>query len=393
MKPLVSIVQSENIEERVRKSIDLLGGMGKFISKGDRVFIKPNLVYPEPPPLTTEVTTIATLVRMALEAGASRVLVGEGGAPACKRADSFTVRGTFAATGMGKAVEEAGGEIACMDEEEFDIVKVPDGVIYKEVKLYKSILSCNKIIGVPVMKTHYDTDVTLGIKGWHGVIADAEKFWKFHRDDIHQKLVDLLKAIRPCLCVIDGTVGMEGLGPLGGTDIRMNLTTAGADTVATDAVTASIMGFDPLEVEHIRIAHKQGLGEARLDHIDTVGSSVAEVKRDFVRPDVRLAAIYDNVTVIQGGVCRACKARTRWCLDQLHKLGKLNEKLTVIVGIDPFIPDPAEIEGRIVIVGECACFDAKSLRRLPPEKCMFIQGCPPVPVPAWVPHYLNRHKH
>jgi hypothetical protein len=75
----------------------------------------------------------------------------------------------------------------------------------------------------------------------------------------------------------------------------------------------------------------------------------------------------------------------------LHKLGLLEkDDWTVIVGIDPFIPDPDEIKGRIVVVGECACFWGKSLRRLPKEKCTFVQGCPPIPVPGWVPHYVNQ---
>jgi uncharacterized protein (DUF362 family) len=391
MTPKVSIAKDKNIEARVRRCIEDLGGMGQFVKKGERVFIKPNLVYPAPPPLTTDVTTVATLTRMAFEAGASEVLVGEGGAPACKRADNFSVKHTFEMTGMKAAIEAAGGKSVYLDQEEYDIIDVPGGIIYQQIKIYKSVLNCDKIIGVPVMKTHYDTDVTLGIKGWHGVIADAEKFWKFHRNDIHQKLVDLLKIIKPVLNVIDGTVGMEGLGPLGGTPLPLDLTIAGGDPVATDVVCANVMGFDAMQVDHIRIASKQGMGEGDLKKIEVVGQSIESVYHPFVRPDHRLTAIYDNVTVIEGGVCRACQSRTRWSLDQLKKLNLLDKnKWTVIVGIDPFIPEPDKIEGRIVVVGECACFWAKSLRRLPSDKCLFIQGCPPIPVPSWVPHYVNK---
>jgi hypothetical protein len=98
------------------------------------------------------------------------------------------------------------------------------------------------------------------------------------------------------------------------------------------------------------------------------------------------------VTVIEGGVCRACKCRARWSLDQLNKHGKLTEdnKTTIIIGVDPFIPDPDTIEGKIVVVGDCACYFARALQRLPKDKCIFVRGCPPIPVPEWVPSYYKQ---
>lgn len=391
--PKVSIVKDTNIREKTRKSIELIGGMEQFIQKGDTVFVKPNLIYPAPPPLTTHPEVTGAIVEMCFEAGAAKVLVGEGGAPVPKKTDNFSVRETFKVTGTQDIVESLGAEMICLDEEDYVIVEVPDGVIYQQVKLYRSIAECDKRIGVPVLKTHYDTDVSLGIKGWHGVIADAEKFWKFHRDDINQKLVDLARVINPILTVIDGTVGMEGLGPLGGTSIDMDLVLASSDTVAVDTVAAQVMGFDPMMVDHIRIGNMQGLGTADMSQIEVIGDSIDSVMKNFKKPDIRLTAIYDNVTVIEGGTCRACKARTRWSLDQLAKQGKLgDEKTTVIVGVDPFIPDPEKIEGKLVVVGDCAGYFGRSLQRLDKDKCIFVRGCPPIPVPEWVQSYY-RPKH
>jgi len=386
----VSVVRDSDTERRVIKSIELLGGMGKFVDKGDIVLIKPNLVYPAPPPLTTDPAVVGVLVKLAKEAGAKKVLVGEGGAPVLKSNDGVTTKKTFKETGMQQVVEDNGGEIVCLDEESCEVVEVQEGVIYKKIKLYKDIVKSDKLIGVPVIKTHYDTDVSLGIKCWHGVIADAEKFWKFHRDDIHQKLVDLIKVLKPCLTVIDGTKAMEGLGPLGGESLDMNLVVASSDVVAADSVTATIMGFDPFDIDHIRIANMQGVGESNLEKINVLGSKIEEVKKNFKKPCNKITGVFKNVTVIEGGVCRACRSRTRWSLEQLDKLGKLDgEKLTVILGVDPYLPDPDEVEGKIIIVGDCACYFARSFLRLTSDKCLFVRGCPPIPVPKWVPSYHN----
>lgn len=384
----VSLVKDKDIRKRVIESMELLGGMEQFISRGDVVFVKPNLIYPAPPPLTTHPVVTGTIVELVKEAGAGRIIVGEGGAPVPKRTDGFTVKETFKVTGTQEIVEKFGAEVVCLDEEDYVIREVPGGVIYKEVKLYRSIAECDKRIGVPVLKTHYDTDVSLGIKGWHGVIADAEKFWKFHRDDINQKLVDLARVIDPVLTVIDGTVGMEGSGPLGGTNVEMDIVLASADTVAVDTVASLVMGFDPLDVDHIRIGQMQGLGTADKNKIEVKGTAIEEVQRNFKRPAIKLSAIYPQVTAIEGGPCRACKARARWALDQLNKKGQL-EKTTLLIGVDPYIPDPETIEGRIVVVGDCACYFARSLQRLPKEDCLFVRGCPPIPVPEWVPSYYK----
>jgi len=390
VKPKVSIVKESNIEKRIAKSLELLGGIDRFVSKGDVVFIKPNLVYPAPPPLTTDGEVIGALIKLVKQAGAEKVLVGEGGAPVPKRKDNFSTRDVFEATGVGEVVERNGGEVVCLDEKDCEEIEVASNIIYKKIKVAKSVLNSDRLIGVPVLKTHYDTDVSLGIKGWHGVIADEDKFWKFHRDDIHQKLVDLARAIKPTLTIIDAGTVMEGSGPFAGDTVKTNLVIAGADIVATDAVATTTMGFDPMEVDHIRIAAIQGLGEINLNKIEVVGEKVDEVKRNFKKPQIKISGIYKNVVAIEGGVCRVCRARTRWALDQLNKLGHLqDEHWTVIIGVDPYLPDPEKVEGKIVIVGDCACFFARSFRRLSSEKCIFIEGCPPIPVPKWVPHYYN----
>lgn len=393
-RTVVGIAKGKDIALRTEQAIDLVGGIRAFISPGDVVIVKPNLIYPSPPPVTTDPIATATVVRLCIQAKASEVLVVEGGAPVPKRQDQFTERDVFERTGTRNAVEAEGGKIVCLDELESTEVDVPSGVLYRKIKLYDCLLSADKIISVPVMKTQYDTDVSLGIKNFHGVIADSDKFWKFHKDDISQKLVDIMKVIKPCLTVVDAGRAMEGQGPIAGTSVDMDLTLAGSDVVATDAVGAYVMGIDdPLEVDHIRIAAHQKIGVGRLSEIDIVGEPADSVRKKFKMPQLKLSAIYDNVTVIEGGVCRACRARTRWALDEKYKLGDFEgEHTTVIVGIDPFIPEPEETKGIIYLVGDCACHAGRSLMRAPEGKVVFVRGCPPIPVPSMVNKYREPKK-
>ena len=394
-KAAVSVVRGDDVTAMVRRSVELLGGMGRFVQPGEAVLVKPNLIYPAPPPMTTDVRVTEAVVELVQEAGAARVLVAEGGAPVPKATDHFTVMDAFVKTGTKAMCDRLGAQVVCLDDDAWQIRKVPNGVIYREVRLYDSIVNVDKLISVPVMKTHYDCDVSLGIKCWHGVIADADKFWKYHRDDINQKLVDLVRVINPTLTIIDGITAMEGLGPLGGEPVTMNIITASADPLAVDSVTSRIMGFDPYHIDHLRIAYQQGVGCMYSDEIEVLGDPINSVLRVFKRPEAHITGVYPNVTVIEGAVCRAERVRTRWALDQLHKLGELQKhKWLVIVGSDPFIPpDPELIDGKIVIVGSRACFYARSYRRLPKAKCIFVEGDPPLPVPDWVPSYANLSIH
>jgi len=389
MKTIVSIAKGTDVASRTRQAVELLGGMSKFICEGDVVCIKPNLVVPSPPPLTTDPIATGEVVKMCFEAGAKEVLVVEGGATMIKKQDNFTERDAFELTGTKKIVEDLGGKSIYLDELESVEVNVPNGVLYKKMQLYECMLKADKIISVPVMKVHFDTDVTLGLKNFHGCIADTDKFWKFHKDDISQKLVDIMRVLKPCLTVIDAGKALEGSGPIYGTSVDMDLTIASGDVVSADVIGTYIMGIDnPLDVATNRIANHQKIGNGKMEDIEIVGISPDSVRRKFKLPPLALSAVYDNVTVIEGGVCRSCRARTRWALDVMNDRGDLNgEPITVIVGIDPYVPTPEEIDGKIFVVGDCACFFAKSLQKAKDGKVAFVRGCPPVPIPAMVKKY------
>ena len=140
------------------------------------------------------------------------------------------------------------------------------------------IVTESAIVSAAKLKTHMATKVTLGMKNMFGLLPDKFK-GKYHMNGISKVIVDINTVIKPALTVIDGFVAMEGRGPSDGDPVKMDLIIAGKDVVATDATAARVMGFDPMEISHIRTAYKKGLGN--IDNIEIVGSKLEEVRREF----------------------------------------------------------------------------------------------------------------
>jgi uncharacterized protein (DUF362 family) len=118
------------------------------------------------------------------------------------------------------------------------------------------------------------------MKNMFGLLPDKFK-GKYHMKGISKVIADINSVLKPALTVIDGFVAMEGLGPVSGSPVQMNLIVAGKDVVATDSTASRIMGFDPQEVAHIRMAYDRGLGET--DNIEILGESVSSIMRKFKR--------------------------------------------------------------------------------------------------------------
>jgi hypothetical protein len=179
---------------------------------------------------------------------------------------------------MRAMVEEVGGKVLNLDNGPHRRVKVADNLA---LEIAESVLKTDNLINVPVMKTHVQTKLTLGIKNLKGVVSPASKR-VMHRGDLERSLAQLCNELKPKLTVIDGLIGMEGFGPaVFGKPKTPNLIIAGKDSVAVDAVTASIMGHDPNTIDHIVIAQELGLGEINPDNVEIRGTPLSEASHPF----------------------------------------------------------------------------------------------------------------
>jgi uncharacterized protein (DUF362 family) len=186
----------------------------------------------------------------------------------------------FEATGMREMSERNG--VQCLNlRHEKDRVKIdiPSGETLESIKVPR-IVTESAIISAAKLKTHMSTKVTLGMKNMFGLLPDKFK-GKYHAKGISKVIVDINTVLKPVLTVIDGFIAMEGRGPSGGIPIKMDLIIAGKDVVATDSIASRVMGFEPMEIAHIRRAYEKGLGN--IEDIEVLGLKVDDVKRVFKR--------------------------------------------------------------------------------------------------------------
>ena len=193
-------------EEVARRFTALLRQALKLLDWGPRcrgrsVLIKPNLVrtFPGRPGNTTDPRVILGLLRALQEHRPARLLVGEN--PGC----GVTSVKAFAESGCGRVARLAGAELRPFDREPLAEVEVPGGVLLRRARVPRVWLEADLVINLPAMKTHLHAGVSLGIKNLHGLLVDEDRYF-FHRMDVHQKMVDLLKIRPPDLTVIDGVL-------------------------------------------------------------------------------------------------------------------------------------------------------------------------------------------
>ncbi|HNT57023.1 MAG TPA: DUF362 domain-containing protein [Syntrophales bacterium] len=259
--PDLAVVRGPSPERIVASAVDALGGMRRFVSPGDIVVVKPNMGWDRAPEFgaNTHPAVVAALVGLAVEAGAKRVKVFD-----------HTVndpRRCYRQSGVAAAAEAAGAEVSFVDKRKFKSVRL-DGEVLKEWPLYEDILEADKIINVPVAKTHGLSTLTLALKNWMGVMGGGR--WRIHQR-IHESLVDVARKVKPTLTVLDAVRILTANGPQGGRleDVKvLDTVIAGTDQVAVDSYGATLFGLRGRDLGYVRIGHETGLGNMNLESLD-----------------------------------------------------------------------------------------------------------------------------
>lgn len=274
LKSKVVIVRGERGHEPVFRALDLID-YKSAISGWESVLIKVNFITVETwdSGATTDPMVVEAIIKR-LKDLPVQVYVVESDATMTNADKAFEF------TGMKEMCERYG--IQCLNLRHIkDRVKIaiPSGETLKSIKVPR-IVTESAVISAAKLKTHWSTKVTLGMKNMFGLLPDKFK-GKYHARGISKVIVDINTVLKPSLTVIDGFVGMEGRGPSGGTPVKMDLIVAGKDVVATDATASRVMGFDPMEVAHIRKAYEKGLGN--INDIELLGAKLEDVTRVFKR--------------------------------------------------------------------------------------------------------------
>jgi len=269
--PDLVVVRGGEPEALARKAIELLGGMKRFVKKGDNVIIKPNIgpaMRTYEYAATTNPWLVAAVARLCLEAGAGRVRVMD-------QPFSGTAESGFLNSGIREQVEKAGGEIELMSRFKYAATDIPLGRDIRKWNIYEDILKADVLINMPIAKQHGASVLTLGMKNLMGTVNTAQLFHL----NLHQRIADLASRIRPTLTIVDAIRILTANGPTGGdlNDVRkLDTVIAGSDIVAVDSYATSLFGLKPDDIPHIKIAAAMGLGSNDLSKLDikevTLGS-------------------------------------------------------------------------------------------------------------------------
>jgi len=269
--PDLVVVRGGDPESLARKALESLGGMKRFVKKGDNVIIKPNIgpaMRTYEYAATTNPWLVAAVVKLCLEAGAGRVRVMD-------KPFSGSAESGFANSGIREQVEKVGGEIEIMSRFKYVATDIPQGKDIRKWEIYEDILKADVLINMPIAKQHGSSRLTLGMKNLMGTINSAQLFHL----NIHQRIADLASRVRPALTVMDAIRILTANGSTGGDlkDVKkLDTVIAGSDIVAVDSYATSLFGLKPADVPHIGIAASMGLGSNDLSKLDikeiTLGS-------------------------------------------------------------------------------------------------------------------------
>jgi len=244
--------------------IQELGGMGKFVSRGQKVLVKPNIGWDRTPEYAacTNPALVRRIIEHCFSAGAKEVYVFD------HTVDNWV--NCYRNSGIEKAAKDAGAKVVPANTENYyQEVSIPGAKILKKTRVHQILLETDVFINVPVLKNHDATHMTCAMKNMMGVVWDRA-YW--HRNNLHQCIADYaLYNKKPVLHVIDCFNVMTKHGPQGVSKedvatLQSQIITT--DWVAGDAAAAKMIKLDPLKIDYIKIAHDMGIGNMNLDSLN-----------------------------------------------------------------------------------------------------------------------------
>ncbi len=228
--PFIGVARGTNLRGLVRGAVDAIGGINRFIKRGDVVVIKPNVAFERPAALgaTTHPEILTALIHLVREAGAKEIRVADN--------PIESPHSCFMRTGIQKAALEAGARVFLPSPGEFQTLNVPGAKWIENWPFFwRPFEGATKVIGVAPVKDHNLCRASMSTKNWYGLLGGRRN--QFHQD-IHGIITDLARMMKPTFVVLDGTRVLFRSGPTGGSlsDVKEGRTVlASTDSVAVDS--------------------------------------------------------------------------------------------------------------------------------------------------------------
>ncbi len=342
--------------------------------KGKKVLLKPNAARIASPGqgITTHPLVVLATIDHLKEKGVDDMVIGESCIFGVNAEEAFRV------TGMKEISDKGGVKLIDLDQVEPVEMTIPKGKVIRKIKVPSILEKFDFIISIPVMKTHMHTLVTLSLKNMKGVLWRREKV-RLHHLRCNEKITggekeldiaisEMASVLLPDLSIIDGTVGMEGMGPAYGKPKKAAIIVVGNNALSADAVAAQLMGITPESVPHLRLSAERGLGSIQTQHISIEPQDYLKWKVLFDPPPSKLSISFPGIVVHDEGSCSACLSTLMLFLQNDPPLTDYRlQDGKIHIGIGKHLTDCPE---GTILLGNCA----SKMK----GKGIFVQGCPPV---------------
>lgn len=262
----------ENVRERIKEGLQLLGGIEKWVKPGMTVVLKPNLLTRKSPEqaVTTHPHIVQAVAELIQKAGAKAVIVDSPGGPDSKA----YLRSVYKTTGMEEVAGKTGA-IVSYNPQKVEL-KFEGGSQFRKFTLLKTIVEADLVINLPKLKTHGLTLISCAVKNLYGTIPGLIK-GEYHlnlAEILHFSsfLIDLALCVNPALTIVDAVVGMEGEGPSAGKPKKTGMIFISENPFTLDYLAAATIGLEPEKIATVVESQKRGLCVKSMAEIDFVGT-------------------------------------------------------------------------------------------------------------------------
>lgn len=380
LEKIVDPKVDESIKKGLENVIEKLGGLGQFVTKGQTVVVKPNLVSEHglkngitKGGIATDIRVVQALVEL-LSPVAGKIIIAEGSS--INRSETMKM---FTHYGFDKIKDTYPEKVTLVDLNNDQCVekRIPHGRRLETRMIPKTLVDADVIINMPVLKLHFAAGASLSIKNFQGAIPPLEKY-KVHFFGLWQNLINTYKVIMPDLIIIDGLYGQEDFGPVSGSPRKMDLLIAGTNPVAVDTVALKLMGLTVEDSPPVLMAYHEGLGPIAEAQIEVRGPSLDEVRCFFKRPLINLTS-GKYFKIHDGSACPGCRGYLHFVLNKLRRPDPRYQDQQLIdrpfekninVFIGPQTNSPVNPDETNIFMGICQQHHADS-------GGIHLPGCPP----------------
>lgn len=373
LKKVGNVDNINNLRKNIEKLLNPFIDINQFFENHKSILLKPNLVAPKNflKGATTNPYLVKALAKLILEKNPGcKLYVGDGSAVG---QDTTQVLETAGYEKLFGHIKDDRVNLIDIKQENFKEYSISGGKAFSKLNLPEFLEEIDLLINLPVIKTHDVFPATLGLKNLKGLIAEGDKK-KFHQLGLAEAIVDLNlllhNFVMDILTIYDGTIAMEGAGPVEGEPVNFKLLGAATSTLVGDKLISRCMGINPQSIKYLTEADARGLAEVEEQEIIVAGEKVEEIRREFSYLNFALEFYQKfSINLIEAGGCSGC----RHLLDNLvanfskEELSSLRNH-NIYLGPDG---NRADNDWKTIRLGSCTKHLAYS--------GLYIPGCPPHP--------------